>query len=306
MKPTPFLFSFCILLLTACGNDDEVNIVVTGTTVAEAFPYATLKIQFNNPDYRKFDVFFGDKPSVLNSLKSQPGSSDGMTAIIPASFPEDTEVEITLKAEGKTFTVPGTFKIKALPKIVYTSSNKIAFRKPLKLVIKNKEYFNNGSPEISFCRSSFCASTDVTTNGDTLLVVPNLPYASGNSNYELPFTLKIAGMLPPNTEYNAVKPLESITTTPIYFRPTYKLNVYKGKPGDSFLVDYNNAKYFADEMTFKFGTTTVPATGIEFSIGGLIGFYKIPNMLPGTYNISVTDKENMEYLPETGTVFVVE
>jgi hypothetical protein len=29
-------------------------------------------------------------------------------------------------------------------------------------------------------------------------------------------------------------------------------------------------------------------------------------MLPGTYNISVRDKDNMEYLPEAGITFVVE
>jgi hypothetical protein len=315
MKPTSILYPFFLIVLLACDKEDEVivepeiNVVVTGTSITEGFPYQGLKVKFDNPEFRKFEVFFGDKASLLNSQTSQSGSSDGMMAVIPASFPEDTEVQITLKADGKTFTAPGLLKVKALPKVTYVSSNKTGFRQPVKVVVKNKEYFNNGSPEISFCSPSFCSGTNLKTNGDTLLVTPSLLYA--NSNYNATYTLKIAGNLPPNSDYN-FNPIESITgSTPISFRPSYKFNVYKGKPGDAFTIIFDNAKYFANEMTLKFGETIVTPTGSDIAggegyVNALAGNYKVPALAPGTYTVSVTDKENMEYLPEAGIKFVIE
>ena len=233
-----------------------------------------------------------------------------MGAVVPGGFTEDTEVQITLKSEGKTFTAPGTFKIKSLPQVTYVSSTKAGYRKPLKVLIKNKKYFNNGAPEVSFC-GTICSVTSSSMKGDTLLVTPSLPYAGGTS-YSSPFTLKFSGNLPAYISYEVGKPVESITfSTKISFCPTYKLTVYKGKPGDSFTVVFDNAKYFATDMTIKLGETTVAPKGVDVAAGEgyvnpLVAFYKVPNLSPGTYTISITDKENMEYLPEAGIQFIVE
>lgn len=299
------LFIF-MLMTTSCSDSDEVNIVITGIDVSEGFPQQKIQIFFNNNSYTKFDVFFGNRPSSLNSVSNFSPSSNGMPAIVPNVSSEE-EVEISLKASGKAFVVPGLFKLKPLPRVTYLSGNECGFRRPIKFVIEGIEYFANKKPQISFCGGTvYCEGpTSVAYKSDTIVVTPSTSYSS--VSYAAPFSLKISG----DVSFNTNSQTQPINGPTIYFRPTYNLNSYTGKPGDKITVIYDNAFYFGDDMTFKLGDVTVQPSGVDIVTGAgyinaLAASYTIPVIPSGTYSISILDKGNINYLPEKTDKFIVQ
>lgn len=262
-----------------------------------------IMIEFENPDYKPFDVKFG------TALAPVVATQSGLRVTVPF-LPGNEVFQVTMKTPNGTVIVSEDFKARAFPSIGYSNVTKFSHRLPLKFIIKDKDYFKDFY--LTMCPTgNFCSGVSTEIKGDTIII------RTPGTNNPTDYTVEMTGN--PSVDVNLNSPLfkESFRFTNVFtYRSSFRIMKNTGKSLDKFNIVFNDTDYLPQQLIVKMKSTTGAETVITSSrydivgsagyLNALIGEYTVPaSMPPGTYTIVVNDPQGFEYLPEPSVQFTV-
>lgn len=311
MKKLSTLSLLALILFFSCKDEEKFSPTNPTINESEGWARQMITIHFDNPDIARFAVKFGDL-----TVKTNSPSSDGLAVAIPAEVIEDQSLRITMETPKGTIVLKESFLIRARPSIQYASSTSFSYRIPLKVIVKNKDYFTNINSAY-FCSpgttsTNKCERATLTFSGDTLIFKASMAAADYN--------LTLAGSYAFTGDYNDPNPstlseVQMPTSFVFSYRPSYRQMTSSGKAGDKFNMVLNDSNYFPDDVivTFKSsaGTETTvinkgwDIVGAAGYINATFGAFEIPALAAGAYTISVKDPKGVVFLPEIKNVFTI-
>jgi hypothetical protein len=297
------IFAIASLLFVVSCNEEEFSPSTATVVENQGWPFQTLQIAFDNPDSKAFEVTFG------STRANAVPMSTGLKVTIP-SLPANQTVDITIKTPNGNLLAKDDFLIRGKPEIVYALPTTFSHRVPLKVILKNADYFE-GQVAFSFCESNsdqFCYEGTYSMAGDTLVFKPNLSYKNYNLRLKGNPSFQFEGV--GYETMSVVKTSNSFT-----YRPSYSAVNTSSAAGGKVSIVFNDTDFFPDDLIVILksaqGTEVqLENTGWDF-VGGsgyanaMFGQFKVPAIPAGVYEFVIRDPNNIQYLHEKSNKFTI-
>jgi len=299
-----FLFVVSVVVLS-CSDDDGSTFTPETITFApqQGWPGEIFKIGFDNAPNQNFKIKFGTKEAVSYAV------SDGLGIVVP-ELPADQAVTITMDTPQGVKTVKEGFRIRAFPTIGYTGPATFGFGVPLKIVVKNRDFYDQITAVTLCPRTATCIGANYSISGDTVIV--KQPMSTHGAGY----TVKIEGIFSHNLTDAKAAPAMLTTTQKLTYASSCRLLTKSGVAGGQFNLVLNDSDYYPDEVTVVLRNASGTEVTVENIAWDIIGddgnFYnakwgsfKVPAVPAGAYTVTVTNPKSEVYVQENGGVFTV-
>jgi hypothetical protein len=272
------------------------------------WPDQQIRIFFDNPGSAAFDVMFG------STKANATAASDGLYVVVPKVQSDET-YNVILKTPKGELSVLDNFLVRGYPKVTYISSDTVALRKPVKVVVKNLDFFTGGS-QAYVCGSSeqypLCSGGAMQTSvsGDT--IVYSMRGKKGTNYFRI---VGEPGIQLANATESRIQALRTIMApkTVIYSASFAKINS-SAKAGGNLDIIFNDPTDFPDRISVSLRNSqgTFSCSYVTFDIAGgagytnaLAGRYKVPTLPPGKYTIVAKETSGLRIMPEGEQTFTI-